>query len=386
MITKEEFLILYEKMLAGRCTPEEKQLLEAYSDDMVLPDDTWDAQLGDKEQVYRSLKARMEESMPGLAVIKPARRYLRLKVAACFLVLLSTGILVWRNTLSTQQKATYAVAPGATKAIYPGGNKAYLTMADGTVISLNDAKNGNLSAQAGTEIYKLKDGVVAYNSTGHGASSSEIAWNTIHIPRGGQYQVILADGTKVWLNSASSLRFPAAFTGAERTVELSGEGYFEVADNAAKPFKVNVSGMEVQVLGTHFNVMAYNDEPVIKTTLLEGSVKLHKADSEALLKPGEQGVLHTAQQAAFAVRRVEVEDAIAWKNGLFVFNNEEIETIMKRIARWYDVEVVFPAAYKTRKFGGTISRFENVTEVLKTLELTGTVHFKTEGRKIVVTL
>ncbi|MEN0053532.1 MAG: FecR family protein [Mucilaginibacter sp.] len=382
MITKEEFLFLYKKNLAGECTPEEIRLLESYEDDIVMPDDHWDADLGDKKRLHGLLKAKLSNSIPDKSVSKPSRKYLWLKVAASALLVLTTGILLWRSQQHAPKKSNYITT--SNKKIIPGGNKAYLTMANGSVITLNGLKNGVLAKQTGVQINKVKDGVLEYNKApGQNSGTSELAYNMMNTPRGGQYQLVLADGTKVWLNSASSLKYPTAFYGKERKVELSGEAYFEVAKNPSKPFTVSVNGMVVQVLGTHFNVMAYNDEKEIKTTLLEGAVKLFNKDQQALLKPGQQGTFNQ-QQTAFNVKNVDVDDAVAWKNGFFAFNNEDIQTIMKRISRWYDVDVVFSEKFKSKNFGGTVSRFNDVSQVLHSLELTGSVHFKTEGRRITV--
>ncbi|UOE47219.1 FecR family protein [Mucilaginibacter sp. SMC90] len=383
MITKEEFLILYKKNLAGECTPEEKQLLESYQDDIVMPDDNWETDLGEKKRLHSILKAKLAESIPEKGSQSLSARYVWLRVAAAVIILLSIGVLIWRAQLPAvpRQSDTVALSP---QKILPGGNKAYLTMANGKIITLNGLKNGTLGTQTGVKINKVKDGVLSYNKQDNGKDGAqELAYNTISIPRGGQYQLELSDGTKVWLNSASALKYPAAFTGNNRKVELSGEAYFEVAKDRTKPFIVSVNGMSVQVLGTHFNVMAYSDEKVVKTTLLEGAVKLSSNNQEALLKPGQQGAFNS-QQPAFSVSDVDVDDAVAWKNGFFAFNNEDIQTIMKRISRWYDVDVVFSEKFKRKNFGGTVSRFKDVSEVLHSLELTGSVHFKTEGRRITV--
>lgn len=383
MITKEEFLILYEKNLSGECTPEEKRLLESYQDEVIMPDDKWESGLGDKKRLHRTLKTNLQESIPYKSFSRTPNRYNWMKAAAAILVLFTAGVLFWRSQQPVSKKPVYAHAP-ANKKILPGGNKAYLTMANGTIITLNGLKNGQLATQTGVQINKVKDGLLAYNQqSATGAGAKELAYNMINTPRGGEYQLILADGTKVWLNSASSLKYPAVFYGKERKVELSGEAYFEVAKNPSKPFTVSVNGMSIQVLGTHFNVMAYNDEKDIKTTLLEGSVKLTNHGHQALLRPGQQGALNEGQ-SVFTVKDVDVDDAVAWKNGLFAFNNEDIQTIMKRISRWYDVDVVFPEKFRRRNFGGTVSRFGDVSEVLHSLELTGSVHFKTEGRRITV--
>jgi ferric-dicitrate binding protein FerR (iron transport regulator) len=384
MITKEEFLFLYKKNLAGKCTPEEKKLLESYQDDIVMPDDQWDPQLGDKKQLHRLLKARLKNSIPDKSFSNPSRKYLWLKIAASVFVVLTIGTLFWRSQQPVLKKNNHTTT--TSKRILPGGNKAYLTMANGSVITLNGLKNGILAKQTGVQINKVKDGVLEYNkesAAGQNSGAHELAYNMINTPRGGQYQLVLADGTKVWLNSASSLKYPTAFYGKERKVELSGEAYFEVVRNPSKPFTVSTNGMKVQVLGTHFNVMAYNDEKEIKTTLLVGSVKLINQNNQALLKPGQQGTFN-GQQTAFNIKNVDVDDAVAWKSGFFAFNEEDIQTIMKRISRWYDVDVIFPEKFKRKNFGGTVSRFNDVSQVLHSLELTGSVHFKTEGRRITV--
>jgi len=376
--------MLYQKNLQGECTPEEIRLLESYQDDIVMPDDEWDADLGEKKRLHQVLKARLDNSIPEKFAQQSSGGYKWLGVAAAIVMLLSIGILIWRAQLPSapKQQDVVAISP---KKILPGGNKAYLTMANGTVITLNGLKNGTLGTQTGIRINKVKDGVLSYNKQAGNkpGEADELAYNTINIPRGGQYQLVLSDGTKVWLNSASSLKYPAAFSGHQRNVELTGEAYFEVAKDRTKPFTVSVNGMNVQVLGTHFNINAYSDEKAIKTTLLEGSVKLSGNGKQALLKPGQEGSFNN-QQRAFNISQVDVDDAVAWKNGFFAFDNEDIQTIMKRISRWYDVDVVFPEKFKRKNFGGTVSRFSDVAEVLHSLELTGSVHFKTEGRRITV--
>jgi ferric-dicitrate binding protein FerR (iron transport regulator) len=185
------------------------------------------------------------------------------------------------------------------------------------------------------------------------------------------------------LNAASSIKYPITFSGNERNVELTGEAYFEVAKNKDKPFNVKVNGMKVEVLGTHFNVMAYNDENSIETTLLEGSVKLTKKGASATLLPNQQGSLSRDAQG-FRVTEVVAQDIIAWKNGFFKFDNENIETIMRKVARWYDVDITYEGDLTRQNFGGTVSRFNDLSKLLKTLELTGTIHFKIDGRRITV--
>jgi ferric-dicitrate binding protein FerR (iron transport regulator) len=222
--------------------------------------------------------------------------------------------------------------------------------------------------------------MLSYNTLKN--KSSEVLYNTISTPRGGQYELMLSDGSKVWLNAASSLRFSASFVGKERKVELLGEAYFEVAKNAAMPFKVKVHGMEVEVLGTHFNINSYDNESMIRTTLLEGSVKINKNNSSSLLKPGQQAQMNKAGEIKI-INNVDVEEAIAWKEGKFQFDKADIHDIMRQLARWYDVDVEYKGTVSSH-FGGTISRDVNLSQVLNMLHLTGEVNFQIQDKKVLV--
>ncbi|HMF72741.1 MAG TPA: FecR domain-containing protein, partial [Flavitalea sp.] len=270
---------------------------------------------------------------------------------------------------------------GRENSIATGSNKASLTLSDGTTIVLDDAANGLLTTQAGIKISKTTDGQLKYDASRPQPSHAN-GFNTIHTPRGGQYQVVLPDGSSVWLNAASSLKFPTVFSGNERKVELTGEAYFEVAKNKVKPFIVASGNQTLEVLGTHFNVNAYQDDGKIRTTLLEGSIKVSHTQTNAfsLLVPGQQAEL----RKEIKVTKVDVKQSIAWKNGYFVFASENIQTLMQKIARWYDVDVEYEGRVTTEGFVGSISRFEDVSEVLHMLQLTGMVHFKIVGRKIIV--
>ena len=262
----------------------------------------------------------------------------------------------------------------------PGGNKAVLTLADGTTIMLDDVKNGTLAQQGKTKVSKL-DGKLAYNSAKTGVE--EILYNTISTPRGGQYQVVLPDGSQVWLNAASSLRFPTSFTGNERRVEITGEAYFEVAKNANLPFVVQVNTSEIKVLGTHFNIMAYNEEELLKTTLLEGSVQFTSGENHATLQPGQQSQLIKNGQVKI-LDNVNIEEVVAWKNGMFHFEKMDIESLMRQISRWYDIEVVYQNHKSDDKFIADIPRNTNLSDALKALELTGKVQFDVEGKTVIV--
>ncbi|HEU4606521.1 MAG TPA: FecR domain-containing protein [Chitinophagaceae bacterium] len=265
--------------------------------------------------------------------------------------------------------------------IAPGGDKAVLTLADGSRVVLDSAANGALTRQGNVTVIKL-NGQLAYNKGG--ASQTEVLYNTISTPRGGQYQLVLADGSKVWLNAASSLRFPTAFTGKERRVELKGEGYFEVAHDETRPFHVDVNDMDVQVLGTHFNINSYSDEDAVRTTLLEGAVKVSRGGKEQLLRPGQQAVIAEGSSEIALEKNQDMDRVISWKNGLFDFENDPLPVVMRQLSRWYDVEVKYMSAIPGGHYTGAIRRQANLSEVLKMLELAGGVHFVIEGREIAV--
>jgi ferric-dicitrate binding protein FerR (iron transport regulator) len=266
--------------------------------------------------------------------------------------------------------------------VLPGGNKAVLTLANGKTITLDSAKNGLLANEGNAHIKKTHDGQLVYEGGKNEAADVPAAMNTVSTPRGGQYQLVLDDGSKVWLNSASSLSFPATFKGATREVEITGEAYFEVAKNAKMPFKVKVNNTVVEVLGTHFNIMAYNDEDAMKTTLLEGSVKISNKQFSGLLKPGQQALLK--QNGPIKITdEADADDAVAWKQGIFQFRDASIEAIMRQAARWYDVQVSFAGKIPAKEFTGRISRNVKASELMGMLKYMG-VNFKIEDKHITV--
>ncbi len=299
-------------------------------------------------------------------------------MAAAAVILFMAGVAYWVLG-KKKDKEPLLAAEKHSPVVLPGGNKAMLTIADGRILVLDSMQNGMLTEQGGTRI-KKHGSILIYDE---GAlANAPFAYNTLSTPRGGQYQVVLPDGSKVWLNAASSLRFPTAFTGSQRLVELTGEAYFEVTKNKQKPFHVKVSDMQVEVLGTHFNINAYGDEGTIKTSLLEGSVKVTKGSTSALLKPGQQGVLdHRADK--LKVADADMNEVMAWKNGLFHFEGADISSIMQQIGRWYDVDIVFSGKISRRRFEGKINRNAQLSEVLQILELSN-VKFSVEGKKIIV--
>jgi len=308
-------------------------------------------------------------------------RYFWSKIAGAAVLILSLG-LYWWSGRQQSQLAHRAAAAVQVADISPGGNKAILTLGDGSSIVLDSAKNGSLASQGNTNVTKSKKGELVYNSSGPADKSA--LYNTVTTPKGGQYHIILPDGSKVWLNAASSLRFPTAFTGKERKVEITGEVYFEVAHNTKMPFVVTSGETEIKVLGTHFNVMAYSDEKVLNTTLLEGSVKVSRAGKFALLSPGQQASVRMISDDIRIVDDIDIEKEMAWKNGYFQFEDDNLENIMRQISRWYDVDVTYEGNPGKETFTGRLPRNGNVSKVFKILSLSG-VKFRIEGKSIIVT-
>lgn len=312
--------------------------------------------------------------------------YSILAVAAT--LILTSGILIYLSFNPSLSPGKRPITQSAS-IIQPGGNKATLTLANGQKISLTDTSNGEIAEQSGIAITKTADGQLVYTIKKSSAASAEnqvTQFNTIETPVGGQYQINLPDGTKVWLNAASSLKYPTQFAAHQRKVELTGEGYFEVSKDKKRPFTVITDKQQVQVLGTHFNVNAYKEEQATKTTLLEGSVKVSNASQQKqgnskLLSPGEQSTL---TQASFQVEKVDIENVIAWKNGYFTFADEDLEVSMRKLSRWYNVDISYQGKFDNISFGGAISRSKSLTEVIQILELTRKVKFKIEGRRIIL--
>ncbi|MRX46592.1 FecR family protein [Pedobacter puniceum] len=385
---QKEFYIILHKYRQGTATPEEIAFLEAYYDLFEVEENVLDkmdevakAQLKNIIKVGLSEQIAAEERKSSSKVIWIKRW------AAAAVALLLIGVASY---LFTQQNTgpTNKQEEQVTKLdIPPGGNKAVLTLADGSSIILNDKENGLITQDAGAEIVKTKDGQIVYRSK---QAAQNAALNMISTPRGGQYKLTLSDGTKVWLNASSSIKFPTVFTGTERKVEITGEAYFEVAKNKNMPFKVSSAHQMIEVLGTHFNINTYDDESADKTTLIEGSVKIYKLNQQGkeenistILKPGQQAIL-TSQAKNFKVSDADEEAAVAWKNGYFKFNRDNIQTIMRQVSRWYNVDVEYRGKISEDLFVGKINRSENVSEVLRILQLSK-INTTIKGDKIIIT-
>lgn len=378
--TREEKLWLLE-YLESSDTGELKALLEEDYSRRPLPGQQLDPVLS--EEMLHRLHQNIDVDVP--ASRSRLVRLRRMSLAAASIIgLLVIGTMWLRNK---EQQQTAKIQPvrtqgssAAAEDVRPGGNKALLKLADGSTIALGDAKNGTLAQQGSTSIHK-SDGRIAYEAGKD--PSEEVLFNTIVTPRGGQYEVELPDGSKVWLNAASSIKFPTVFKGKDRRVEITGEAYFEVVHQPNKPFFVKVGSSEVQVLGTDFDIMAYMEETSVRTTLLQGSVRFVNGNNASLLVPGQQSRL-TREGRLKVDDKVNIDEAIAWKNGLFHFENADIGSVMRQLSRWYDVDVSYKDRLTTNLFYADIPRTTNLSDALKALALTGKVHFEIKGKNILV--
>jgi hypothetical protein len=383
----------FHKYINGKCSPEEVAMLFEQLDreeNKQLKDELIREQLAKDPGSHSAnpyIKERLDELLQKiLAKIdrpdenKGKIRYMRWWLAAAAVFLLVASITYLEINRKPQpvpvplvHKATHSDIPA------PAMARAILKLDDGKVLDLDSAGNGLLAAQGDVRIMKTAEGQITYK----GKESSTIQYNTLTNPRGSKVvSLTLADGTKVWLNAETSLRYPTAFTGKERKVELTGEAYFEVAHNARMPFKVSKAGMTIQVLGTHFNVNAYDNEAVSRITLLEGSVRVSSESKQSMLAPGQQARLQGA--SIQVINDVNTEEAIAWKNGKFQFSEKtDIGTIMRQLARWYNVDITYQGNV-SQHFWGSIPRDITISQVLQKIESTGGVRFRIEGNNIIV--
>ncbi|HEY9261998.1 FecR family protein [Chitinophaga sp.] len=308
------------------------------------------------------------------------RHLYRWRVAAAVLLLVAGGA-AWYQ-FGYRHTASSAKAPLAQQQdVLPGASKARLLLGDGTEVALDAIQANGLKEKDGTRINNDK-GKLVYNVAGN--SSNEMMFNTLSTPRGGEYQLVLPDGTKVWLNAASSLRFPTKFAGKDRTVYLTGEAYFDVAQNAGQPFLVQLkNGLKVAVLGTAFNIMAYDDEAAVNTTLVSGKVKVAQINgSSVVLAPSQQALLPKDSQE-FEVSDADIDKNIAWKTGMFEFDDDDITTVMRQLARWYDVNVKFNGPVPDKHYTGSIRKQSTLSQALHILKTAG-IQYTIAGKEIIV--
>ncbi|WP_316813090.1 FecR family protein [Pedobacter heparinus] len=373
--TRSQLNELADKWMKGTITPLEKEQLDKWYDLDTAEPVTWAANDTSEAQFAARLLSNINAKKKSTYWSK--RRW-QIPAAAILLITLSLGTYLYVST--SNPKAQVAVLD---KKIRPGKNQAILILGNGERIMLSDAINGEVASRSGVKITKTADGQLVYDATGTANENRQVEYHTIEAPAGGQWQVKLPDGSMIFLNASSSITYPTRFAGHERKVQMTGEAYFEIAPDKKMPFRVASRGQTVEVLGTHFNIMAYADEKITRTTLLEGSVKIITGSESKMLKPGDQAQLSGNQLQVTS--GVDMEDAVAWKNGYFKFN-EGLESIMAKISRWYDVEVEYrdkPGSDLT--FSGKISRSRDISGILKMLEYTGDVHFKLAGRRVIVT-
>jgi len=379
-MNKLYFNELLQKLDDGTITPAERTLLESWyshyaaqSSNIMTDEDVESSVATLRSNLQLDRKPFIKKLWPRIAIAS---------AVACVVI----GAYFFRSSfIGTDKDSTAYVAAD----IAPGKNGATLTLANGTKILINDALAGNIASQSGVKISKSKDGQIIYEVTDQG--TSKIEYNTLTTTRGEQTQVRLPDGSLVFLNAASSLRYPTSFAkSAQRRVGLTGEGYFEVAKSKTQPFVVATAKQEVEVLGTHFNINAYGDENAVKTTLLEGSVRVALLSANKsgtlvgnrrILTPGQQSVL---DEKGIEVVDVDLDEAVSWQKGYFRFYDDDIATVMRKVSRWYNVEVEYSGELPKVGFTARITKYSSIKDVLGTLEKTKAVHFKIEGRKVIV--
>lgn len=379
-MTNQELLTLIHRFNKKEASPEEQALLETWyvKQDALFHQELPEGEIAkDLNDIYASLPRKK-----GKIIL-----WQKITIAAVVLIAISFSLYYAEKKSTFRSSDHFAQYKDDIK---PGTNRATLTLADAKVIVLDDKAQGKIAEQPGLSIMKNADGILVYSMTGKHNTQDMGAYNTLRTPRGGQFLIVLQDGSRAWLNAASELRFPLDFGSSSRHVDLKGEAYFEIAKDPKRPFLVNSIKQQIEVLGTHFNVNAYSDEPTVKTTLLEGSVKIEAKDNQKatiILKPNDR-VIYNGEN--FKRTRVEASTEVAWVNGKFVFNDEPLESILRKISRWYDLQIEYrDNKAKSEIYGGMMSRFDNVAKVLAKLEATGDVRFEIEktsnkGYKVIV--
>jgi transmembrane sensor len=371
----EERAELFELLKTEDHDKDLKALMDSHYEDFQADQNPF-SKAQEAQMLLHILQAKPDSGAKGMKLTKVRKLWPSIAAAASLFLVIGAGLLFYKHSIQNNEvQFTYQ------NDIAPGQYKATLTLADGQTVALSSAKKELIARDQ----FHYSDG-----SPITGSGRSQAGLNTIKTPNGGQYTVTLPDGTRVWLNAASSLKFPAHFSDEVRKVELTGEGYFEVAKVTVKgknklaqrqPFIVYTDQQQVEVLGTHFNINAYANEVNVKTTLVEGSVRVSAGSDQVMLIPGQQARLNGRD---LKVMPANLEDDLAWKNGYFRFNDESIESVMRKLSRWYNLEVQYQGSVSNESFNGKISRNNNISQVLNALESTKTVHFKIEGRRITV--
>ncbi|MGN6417474.1 MAG: FecR family protein [Pseudobacter sp.] len=399
MANNQQIGQLLHKHLQGILSPEEELELESWASQQFSNRELLES-LNNEEELMQKLLQHLPEERQQLrnrifekvlndtlrtsrqeTVLHHVRRGRMWKWMAAAAVVLAAAGIWYLSEKPGKQPAQIVQVTDTLPDIAPGSTGALLTLANGSIINLDSAANSTITAQSGANL-KMENGQLSYEKVKQPDSS--VSWNTITTPNGRQFTILLSDGTKIWLNAASSLRYPAVFTGKERMVTLQGEGYFEVFPDNRHPFRVNTAdGTNVEVLGTAFNINAYLNEPVLKATLLQGSIRVRKENVSAVLKPGQQAIV---KQNISLLNNIDTDQVIAWKNGYFNLNGMGLEELMRQISRWYNIEVSMEGSIPAKKFWGEIYRGEKLSTVLKFLKNSG-IRFRMEnnGAKLVLT-
>jgi transmembrane sensor len=391
MITKTQFSDLLHKFQSKTISDvEREQLLEAVANGAFSEslkenifeqlhhpksDGSWDREMED------ALLAEL------LSVTRQTKQRSKIvpfiRIAAVAAVILLVAGISYIGFFSKKEPLPNNIARVISKKdVLPGKDGAILTLADGKQIVLDNAANGNLAIQGNAQVIKA-NGQITYNNGERGIAAVN-AINTLTTPRGRQYEVTLPDGTAVWLNASSSITYPTAFNGKTREVSVTGEAYFEVAKNPGMPFHVKAGSMEVAVLGTHFNINSYSNETAIRTTLLEGSVRITVGAKISMLVPGQQAIVNKSDNAISVLNDVDTDLTTAWKNGFTSFKSADLKSIMRQVERWYDVDVRFEGNIPPRTFTGDVARNAPVSEIFKIFE-ESKIHYRIEDKTIIVT-
>ncbi|MEN2416264.1 FecR family protein [Flavobacterium mesophilum] len=378
-MNESELLALLQKYQEGTLSNEDKDKLDAWYLHKAT-NSKMQLNAYELEDSYQHLKSKL----PLVQETRVVSLWPRVAVAASIALVLGIGIFYVAKSEMPKNSIQVVEKP---KEIAPGGNRGILTLSNGKQIILSDISSKDIIAKEDQDEVTIKmdaNGVITYviNPNVANSEKDDNSFNTLSTPTGGQYNIVLADGTKVFLNAVSSIKYPTQFNGDQRIVELEGEAYFEVAKNKNKPFLVKSDNQTIEVLGTHFNVHAYNNESVVKTTLLEGSVAVSSKNQKTILKPGQQSNVSEGSNK-IGVKEVDTEAAIAWKNGRFKFDNADLKSVMKQLERWYGIKVEYRGDVSDVRFNGGTFRNKNLSEVLKVLELSN-IKFKVEGKTIIV--
>jgi ferric-dicitrate binding protein FerR (iron transport regulator) len=331
---------------------------------------------GEKEIILQQVLQQIQQPR---SIVRTLPFWKRFGWAAAVLFLITATATYFFINDSRQKHVSHVQQEGSAQTdIAPGRNGAILTLADGSTLSLDSANNGTVATQGNTKV-ELNNGQLIYKAQGN---TTGITYNTMSTPRGRQFSLVLPDGSKVWLNAASSLTYPTAFTGNQRNVTITGEAYFEVAKDKTKPFQVTAGNTTIEVTGTTFNINAYADEAGVNTTLLEGAVQINSGKNAQSLTPGQQAIV-SGNGTIQHIKEAATEQAIAWKNGIFNFDKTDLPTMMRQLARWYDVEVVYQGVIPGRVFGGEIERSLHLSQVVSILQRMN-IKCTIEGKKLIV--